>query len=105
MEMYPLTQDVFELLLQNKLEKQASVCVIYFTAKWCGPCNRLPLDKIVNANPKIAWYICDIDENDYTSGYCGIKSIPTFIPIVNGKPYQSLTSSDPEKIILSLRNL
>jgi thioredoxin-like negative regulator of GroEL len=105
MEMSPLNQEIIELMLQNKLEKQPPVCVIYFTAKWCGPCNRLPLDKIIQANSKIAWYLCDIDENDYTAGYCGIKSIPTFMPIVNGKAYQPLTSSDPEKIILSLRNL
>lgn len=52
----------------------------YHTAKWCGPCQRLDVDKVVQAAEEAGltvWKI-DVDVNDYTSGYCGIRSIPTW---------------------------
>jgi len=52
----------------------------YHTAKWCGPCQRLDVPTIVaaaEAQGLTVWKI-DVDANDYTSGYCGVRSIPTF---------------------------
>jgi thioredoxin-like negative regulator of GroEL len=89
---------MLEQMLQNNLPKQPPLCMIYFTATWCGPCNGLPLDEITSLNPDIHWFICDIDQNRYSSGYCGINSVPSFMGIVNGKPVQPLSSSTPSNI-------
>ena len=54
--------------------------IMYHTAKWCGPCKRMDLAAIVaaaEARGLTVWKI-DVDENDYTSGYCGVSSIPSF---------------------------
>jgi thioredoxin-like negative regulator of GroEL len=72
-------------MLQNRLPEQSSHIIIYFTAKWCGPCNSLPLDRIVAQHKHVVWYICDVDEETYVPGYCGVKSIPSFLGIVHGK--------------------
>ena len=61
---------------------RASDCgwIQYHTAKWCGPCQRLDIETVVKAAEAkglTVWKI-DVDENDYTSGYCGVHSIPTW---------------------------
>lgn len=96
--MTPLTQPLMEQLLQNKAPNQTPLNMIYFTASWCGPCNGLPLDEIVKINPDIHWYLCDIDTNKYSAGYCGVSSVPTFMAIIHGKVLQPLSSSTPQNI-------
>ncbi len=73
--------------------------VIYFTAPWCGACQRLDIPAIRSmiVSPAI-WYKCDIDENDYTSAYCEIRKIPTFLIIRNKKILSRITSSDNAKV-------
>ena len=82
------TQAVFEELWFHKDLKtplagmRPSDCawIQYHTAKWCGPCKRLDIPAIVaaaEARGLTVWKI-DVDDNEYTSGYCGVRSIPTF---------------------------
>lgn len=104
-QMAPLPdQEYFEALIgkrsDDRLVKRgaARFVVIYFTAKWCGACKRLDLTKICSGFPGIVFYKCDIDENDYTAGYCGINSIPTFLYIQDGKILGTLGSSDTQKV-------
>ncbi len=69
---------------------------IYFTAPWCGACQRLDLPAIaaLTANRNdVVWYKCDIDANDYTAGYCQIRQIPTFLCIKNKQVVSRITSS------------
>ena len=73
--------------------------IVYFTATWCGPCRRLDLDSIVAAAPAANWLKCDIDRNDYTPGYCSVRSIPTFMAIVDGKIVNTLCSSNSENVV------
>ena len=73
--------------------------IVYFTARWCGACKRLDLAKLVGAYPLVAWYKCDIDDNDYTPGFCGIRSIPTFMIIKEKKILGTLANSDTEKVL------
>jgi thioredoxin-like negative regulator of GroEL len=73
--------------------------VIYFTAGWCGACRALDLDAIEKAVPGANWLKCDIDQNDYTPGYCGVRSIPTFIIIHNKKVIGTLSSNNTQKVI------
>jgi hypothetical protein len=48
----------------------------------------------MNVSNKIKWYVCDIDENDYTPGYCGVEKIPCFLAILHGKPQPLLQNSN-----------
>jgi len=89
---------MLEKLIKYEMPQQAEFYVIYFTAKWCGPCNELPLDKIVQLDKKINWLLCDVDDNTYTPGYCGLRSIPSFLPIVRGKALPLFQSSSATEI-------
>jgi thioredoxin-like negative regulator of GroEL len=103
--MTPLSQELLEALLKNNVKDQAPINVVYFTAKWCGPCNGLPLHELIPSNKAIRWFLCDVDDNNYSSGFCGVKSIPAFLGIVNGKATPLLATSNPDTILRWLHAL
>jgi thioredoxin-like negative regulator of GroEL len=107
-KMIPLqTQVQFENLLKpiDENGKPASArVVVYFTASWCGACKRLDFPALLSSTPQdIVWYKCDVDENKYTLGYCGLKSIPSFAVIKNGKFLGKLSSSDTMTVFDTLQ--
>lgn len=108
--MIPLrTQEQFENLLKpaqgnDTLAEEA--VVVYFTASWCGACKRLDFTSLFSSIPKnIVWYTCDVDENNYTLGYCGLSKIPSFVVIKNGKVVGKFSSSDTMIVFNNLKNL
>jgi len=72
--------------------------MIKFGAPWCGPCKLVDVGYLMGLSNKIIWYECDIDENDYTPGYCGVQKIPAFLAIVNGVAQPLFQSSNTAKI-------
>jgi len=111
--MSPLSQEFLESLVHPRhngvqpLESRniPPLIVIYFTASWCGPCNKLNLQRIVGLRRDIHWMLCDVDKNDYSLGYCGGRSIPAWLAIVNGKPQQLLQMSDDATVCKWLSSL
>ena len=63
-------------------ESEECYLLFYFTAKWCGPCQRIKplLQKISDGadSSKLKVYMIDIDENDEIAKEFQIKSVPTF---------------------------
>jgi thioredoxin-like negative regulator of GroEL len=97
--MIPLeNQQQFEALL-NPANKNPEAVVVYFTAPWCGACTRLDHELIQKSVPQVTWYKCDIDQNKYTLGYCGLQKIPSFAIIKNSKFLGKFTSSDTSTVI------
>ena len=81
--------DIVKVLLENMEKKVLSL--LYFTAKWCGPCQKIaPLmdelsDKLRETGDyNITFYKLDIDKNEEFCDKCEIRSVPTFY-IMNGK--------------------
>jgi thioredoxin-like negative regulator of GroEL len=102
--MTPLeNQEQFEALLNPANKENKEAVVVYFTAPWCGACTRLDHDLIQKSVPNVTWYKCDIDQNKYTLGYCGLKSIPSFVIIKNSKFLGKFTSSDTSMVINLLK--
>lgn len=85
--------------------------IVYFTARWCKACKRLDWPVLRAAFPpeKVTFMICDIDENEYTPGYVGCRSIPGFFIILPNKqikgPYtNSSTPAVQEWLALALED-
>ena len=85
----------FETLLSGKYP----IAMVKFGATWCGPCKRIDKDMLLGLSDKIVWYDCDLDENEETSAYCGVSTIPSFLAIVNGVPQPLFQSSDTRQVV------
>jgi len=98
--MIPLpSQEFFESLIKkNPQVPHDPIIILRFKADWCIPCKRIDTNLLLSLSDKIKWYECDLDENDYTPGYCGVKTIPCFLAIVNGAPQPLFQSSDTMKV-------
>jgi thioredoxin 1 len=99
---YLMTQEEFEQLIGLQPVPEGTIIpaftVIYFTATWCGACQRLNLPALEEALPEVNWLKCDVDQNNYTPGYCKIYSIPTFLIVKNKKVVDTLKSTSNEKV-------
>ena len=94
--MIPLqTQEQFETMFKGEL---AGPVLLYFTAGWCSACKRLDWEFLNEEFPQLPVYKCDIDENKYTPGYCGVRSIPAFLLMNPDKKLDNLQSSDTAKV-------
>jgi thiol-disulfide isomerase/thioredoxin len=98
-----ISQIEFEELIGLQVSADGSTpppfTVVYFTAGWCGACRRLDLDAIESAVQGVNWLKCDVDQNNYTAGYCDIYSIPTFLVVSNKKVGAKLSASSTQKVI------
>ena len=94
-----LSQSQFEELYNDK-SKDVSF-IVYFTASWCGPCRALDCDGIAAAAAAryIPIYKCDYVKNEYTVGYCGVRSFPTFIYMKPRKPLSEIKSNITTEVI------
>lgn len=101
-------QEQFESVIWRPEKPTNLLFFIYFTAKWCSACKRLNLDEILAsqaANPMVYFYKCDMDENDYTGPYCGVRSMPTFVAIYKGKVLDKLSNSNTEAVKSWIRDV
>jgi len=109
-----VSQEIFELLWNHKTDETGATpyeyyegCrpkdrswIVYFTAAWCGPCKRLDtaiLDEVAKSKELTIWK-CDVVVNDYTSGYCGVKSFPTFMHFQPKKVVSTFQSNNTDEV-------
>jgi hypothetical protein len=90
------SQLFFESLINGPAP--APLVIVYFTARWCGACKRVDIPRLMGLRPEAVWYSCDVDDNTYTPGYCGLRTIPAFQAIANGKALPLLSSSNTDVI-------
>ena len=98
---YLQSQEELEVLL-GKIPTDKPIppfVILYFTAHWCTACKRLNMQQLLDTCPNATWLKCDIDKNDYTAGYCGIRSIPSFLIIKDKKVVSQLGDSRTEKVV------
>ena len=71
------------------LKDKECYILFYFTAKWCGPCQKIKplLQKISDgADPsKLKVFMIDIDENDELAKEFNVRSYPTVFGVANGE--------------------
>jgi thioredoxin 1 len=102
------SHEEFEGLLgrgEYEYEKLPAFTVVYFTASWCGACRSLNPDGIEFNTPGVNWLKCDVDQHGHTAGYCGIRSIPSFVAIKDKKVAGVIQASDDNKVIQWVKSL
>lgn len=110
--MNPLAEhETFEKMLGRvplaEGETVPTFAVIYFTARWCGACKKLNLADILQAPlpTGAAWFKCDVDENNYTAGYCNISTIPSFIAVARKQVLGQISSSNTAAVCAWLEEM
>jgi thiol-disulfide isomerase/thioredoxin len=100
-----LTQEQFEGLYNDTSKTQSFI--VYFTASWCGPCKALDCASIAfeAKQRNIPIYKCDYVKNEYTVGYCGITSFPTFKYMMPRKPLSEIKSNNTHEVINWIKSL
>ena len=100
------SHEAFEAMLRPRrptedgfLDNYAPWVCVSFSATWCGPCRKLDKESIVAATPSVNWYSCDVDANQTTLGYCGLKGIPGFCLIKDGTFKDRKTGGSAEDIL------
>jgi thioredoxin-like negative regulator of GroEL len=87
MKHLPSQEFLESLIVRKETDKpKYSKVIIYFTAAWCSACKALDMKKIESLRSDILWLKCDVDEMEYSTQYCGVKSIPAFLLLKDGKP-------------------
>jgi len=73
------------------------LCVVMFTAAWCGPCKKIKseiISSLTSKYEKVAhFFFVDIDDNRELADEFDIKSVPQFRLMRNGKSGVSIKKS------------
>ena len=84
---------------------QSNYLLFYFTAKWCGPCQKIKplIEKLSEGadSSKLEIYLIDIDENDDIASEFKIRSVPTFY-LYHKKELKGQTSGGDIKKVKNL---
>ena len=104
---YLMNQSEFEILIgkEESSDTVPVITVIYFTASWCKPCQKIDKEMLERSLSSVNFLICDIDQNDYTAGYCGIRKIPTFMVIHKKKIIKVFSSSNTNEIVQQINQI
>ena len=90
-------------------DNQSCVFLFYFTASWCGPCQRIKpmIQALSDGFDKEKLQICmiDIDTNDTLSETYDIRSVPTFCAIHNGELKGSCSGADINQVHALLKQV
>lgn len=94
----------FLRLVQDTTKK----VVVDFYATWCGPCNRIaPFfhELAMTYHDTIHFIRINIDENDNSTQYAGIVSLPTFKAYADGIPFEEVIGFDKVGLLAMVKNL
>lgn len=96
-----------ERKLEELINNNYDITVLYFSAKWCGPCKNIHpkivdfSNDIENKN-RVLFIKIDIDDNEELANECEIESLPTFKIYKNNQLYNTIEGADPNNLFMNL---
>ncbi len=94
-----------EANFEERILKNPKLCVVDFSATWCGPCIMLgPIfEKVANEYAdKVDFFKVDIDEAQNLAINLGIQAVPTIIFFKNGKEVKRQVGLIPEAMLKNI---
>lgn len=84
-----------QIVLAEKYPK-----ILYFTAKWCAPCQRIApeFNKLSEEYIDIDFFKIDVDNNHELAHHFGITGMPTFIFFKSKNEKNTFTGAHKEKL-------
>ena len=80
--------------------------VFYFTADWCNPCQRTrPITDELKREGLVDFLYVDVDIEIKLAEQFGIKSIPTYILIEDGKEIKRMNGAKTRQEFLDFVNV
>jgi thioredoxin-like negative regulator of GroEL len=80
--------------------------VLYFTADWCNPCQRTrPITDELKREGLVDFLYVDVDTELKLAEQFGIKSIPTYILIEDGKEVKRMNGAKTRQEFLDFINV
>ena len=75
--------------------------IVKISATWCGPCKRIsPFfnQQLETFSDRLLLVEVDADEGSNICSYLRVKSVPTYINVINGEMKDVCTSSSQEEV-------
>ena len=74
----------------------SSLCVIDYSASWCGPCQRIKpyFNELAKNEKRASFYAVDVDNSADIAAHAKIKCMPTFHLYKKGKQVASMSGTD-----------
>jgi len=80
--------------------------VLYFTADWCNPCQRTrPITDELKREGLVDFLYVDVDTELKLAEQFGIKSIPTYVLIEDGKEVKRMNGAKTRQEFLDFVNV
>ena len=84
----------------TKYRGETPLCIVYFTAKWCGPCQKIApqYEHLGKTHTHIKFIKVDVDEAEELTQSEGIECMPTFKLFTNGTLVKEIRGADIESL-------
>ena len=98
----PPPEETIPLESDRTIDLKNSNQVLFFTATWCGPCQKMV--PLIENLKKQGFPICvvDVDRNLDLAKQYKVETIPCFIVVSKGVEVQRITGTQSEKVLKKL---
>ncbi len=102
----PITELTQLTELMQHSQNNDTLCVVDFSATWCGPCKKIApyFETLSNQYTDAKFFKVDVDEADeeLTNEY-DVSAIPFFVFVKNGEKVASVAGCNQQELLRSIQ--